>query len=87
VGHHLFKRDRLATAFHPECVRGLCNRCHGITHAEPAWFMKIMFGLISERRYSELARLSWSVVPAMDYGAARADLRGMLDGFKKAVNF
>jgi len=87
VGHHLFKRDNMGTALHPEAVRGLCHIHHGHAHARPEQFKKIMIGLIGERYY-ELQRLSKSVVKGMDYVAKRAELRGMLENFeRKAVNF
>ena len=87
VGHHLFKRDRKGTAFHPEAVRGLCHLHHGHAHASPEQFKKIMLGLIGDRYY-ELQRLSKSVVKGTDYIAKRTELRGILDNFgKKAVNF
>ena len=87
VGHHLFKRDRMATAFHPEAVRGLCHIHHGYAHARPEQFRKIMIGFIGERYY-DLQRLSKTVVKNMDYVAKREELRGGQENFgKKAVNF
>ena len=88
VGHHLFKRDRMATAFHPGAVRGLCNLHHGHARGKPEQFKKAMIGLMGFERYYELQRLSKSVVKNTDYVAKRAELRGMLENFgKKAVNF
>jgi len=77
VGHHLFKRDRMGTAFHPEAVRGLCHRHHGHAHAKPEQFKKAMIRLMGER-YHELQKLSKTVVNGMDYVAKREELRGML---------
>lgn len=77
VGHHLFKRDNLNTAFHPEAVRGVCNFHHTQAHAKPAWFRDIMIGLI-DGRYFELQRLANTVVPLMDYRAKRAELKGIV---------
>ena len=87
VGHHLFKRSNMATAFHPPAVRGFCNLHHGHAHAKPKEFKKTMIALIGPR-YHDLQRLSKQVVPDMDYVAKRAELRGILESLgKKAVNF
>lgn len=81
------KRDRMATAFHPEAVRGLCNQHHGFAHAKPTAFKAHMHRLMGPR-YHELQRLSKTVVKGMDYVAKRAELGEILKNFvKKAVNF
>lgn len=58
VGHHLFKRDRMATAFLPEAVWGLCVMHHDEAHREPAVFKRYVYQCIDDRYY-ELLRLSW----------------------------
>jgi len=87
VGHHLFKRSNLATAFHPLSVRGFCHLHHGHAHTKPAEFEKAMIMLMGPL-YHDLQRLSKQVVPDMDYVAKRTELRGILESFrKKVVNF
>ena len=85
VGHHLFKRDRRGTAFHPEAVRGLCHIHHGYAHARPEQFRKIMIGFIGERYY-DLQRLSKTVVKWVDYAVKRIELREILAGLTRKVN-
>jgi len=80
VGHHLFKRSRMATAFLPEAVRGLCHPCHLKAHASPAWFRALMISMIGDRYY-ELERLSNTVVK-VDFKAKRDELRGILEKLK-----
>ncbi|MFZ4436792.1 MAG: hypothetical protein ACOYOS_00030 [Syntrophales bacterium] len=87
VGHHLWRRNNLSTAFHPEAVRGLCNPHHGFAHAKPTAFKAHMQRLMGPR-YHELQKLSKTVVKGMDYVAKRSELRGILEDFEqKAVNF
>ena len=77
VGHHLFKRDNLNTAFHPDAVRGVCNSHHAMAHAKPIWFRDIMVELIGGK-YFELQRLANTVVPYMDFSDKRAELKGII---------
>jgi len=77
VGHHLFKRSRMATAFLPEAVRGLCHYDHARAHTHRKWFTIFMVGLIGDRYY-ELERLSNTVVK-VDFKAKRDELRGILN--------
>jgi len=88
AGHHLFKRDRLATAFDPEAVIGLCTQCHtGFAHNHPRLFKEFMVERMGDRYY-QLRRRSSEAVKDMDYVAKRVELRGILESFrKKAVNF
>jgi hypothetical protein len=77
-GHHIFKRDRLATAFRPDCVVGLCIACHyEWAHGEPDEFRDFMIARMGERYY-ELQRLSNSVVRNFNFIQCRNDLRRML---------
>ena len=74
-GHHLFKRDRMATAFLPEAVVGVCAQDHtGWAHAKPREFKAFM---VEKRgnRYYELARLSETVCKHQNYAEIRAGLR------------
>jgi len=54
VGHHLFKRDRMATAFLPEAVWGLCNNCHTQAHAHPMLFKAVAHQTMGQRYYDLL---------------------------------
>ena len=66
-GHHLFKRDRLATAFFPEAILGVCTQHHtGWCHNKTEEFAMAMFVKMG-RRYYELRRLSHTIVKNMDY--------------------
>lgn len=77
-GHHIFKRDRMATAFLPEAVVGVCTQDHtGWAHAKPKEFQAFMVGEIGDR-YHELNRLSMSVCKYQNYAAIRAGLRERL---------
>ena len=84
VGHHLFKRDRMATAFHPDAVRGLCHNHHNFFHALPAKGSDIVRNLVG-CEYCALWRLSWTIVQRVDYVAKRVELREILAGLKKKV--
>jgi len=77
VGHHLFKRSRMATAFLPEAVRGLCHYHHDYLQHHRKWFRDIMIGQLGDRYY-ELERLSNTVVK-VDFKAKREELRGILN--------
>jgi 5-methylcytosine-specific restriction endonuclease McrA len=77
VGHHLFKRDRLATAFLPEAVWSLCNDCHGWAHRNPYPFQLMVVNEIGERYY-ELLRLSHTVVKNMDFKNVKEELKKRL---------
>ena len=79
VGHHLFKRDRLATAFLPEAVQGVCDFHHKYWHKHPKGFRHEMIRIIGDR-YWELERLSYTVVRNMDYGEVKKKLTGLLKG-------
>jgi hypothetical protein len=79
-GHHIFKRDRLATAFEPDAVIGLCTQHHtGFAHGKPEEFKKFMIKRLGEARYYELRRLSHTDVPFMDYEKKRDELKRILE--------
>ena len=82
VGHHLFKRDRMATAFHVECVKGLCDQHHKVAHADPNGFTGYMIGKIGPR-YDELLRLSHTVVKNIDFKKERDKLKFILQSIRK----
>lgn len=74
VAHHVYKRDRLATAFLPEALWSLCNECHGWAHRNPCQFQKLVVSEIGERYY-ELLRLSHTVVKNMDFKKVKEELK------------
>ena len=78
VGHHLFKRDRLATAFLPEAVQGMCDFHHTYAHAYPDEFAAEMKKRIGEEQYERLLALSHTVVKNMDFSAVRKNLKVLL---------
>ena len=80
VGHHLFKRDRLATAFLPEAVQGMCDFHHHHWHAHPKEFAAEMKKRIGVETYDKLRQLSYTVTKNMDYKAMRKNLQVMLEG-------
>lgn len=74
VGHHLFKRDRMATAFSIECVWGMCHDHHGAVHDRKRWFAEYVYTIIGERYY-ELQRLSNTTAKYIDFRKVRDDLK------------
>jgi hypothetical protein len=83
VGHHWFKRDRLATAFLPEAISGLCNVCHLFAHARPRWFREYMINRFGENNYYSLLALSCTVVPDFDFEATKNNLKKLLDNSQR----
>ena len=79
VGHHIFKRDRNATAFLPEAVRGMCIVHHDWAHHYPFQCENIWIELLGPKRYYELVRLSWTVVPDINFEEIRDGLKKILD--------
>ena len=80
-GHHLFKRDRMATAFLPEAVVGVCTQDHvGWAHAKPNEFKKFMVNYMGNR-YHKLSKLSTTVCKYQDYNIIRSKLRECLRGY------
>lgn len=76
-GHHLFKRDRLATAFLPEAVIGLCAQHHVPQIVSSEEFRDLMVSRMGENYYY-LQRLSNTVVKHFDFGQCRRHLRTLL---------
>ncbi len=85
AGHHLWKRDRLATAFLPEAILGLCTQHHtGWAHNKPKEFKDFMVSRMG-KRYYELQRLSNTVVKNLDYDAIYQGLVCVLGAHKKGT--
>jgi hypothetical protein len=88
-GHHVFKRDRMATAFLPEAIIGLCTHHHnGWAHGKPEEFKAFMIGLMGEDRYYELYRLSQETTKYIDFRETRKKLEKILNNYKtKGVQY
>ena len=79
--HHVFKRDRMGTAFNPEAVIALCVKHHDFAHAEPATF-KLLAKKIIGWKYDYLRELSLTVVQfsEADFIRIRDALNRLLKG-------
>ena len=79
AGHHIFPRARLATAFHPLYVIGLCAACHiGWAHGRPEEFLQWVVSWMGEGNYYAALRLSNTVVKNQDYDEIAAGLKNAL---------
>lgn len=78
-GHHLFKRDRLATAFLPHLVRGLCDHHHKWAHRKPKEYEDEVRAMAGDEAYDSWLRLSHTVVPDFDFKAKKKELKILLD--------
>jgi ribosomal protein S27AE len=79
--HHIFHRNRMATAFLPENGIGLCAECHQWAHQKPALFRTWIMGSIGADRYEKLRRLSLETcrLRGGDFADIRDRLRVILD--------
>lgn len=76
--HHIFKRDRLATAFNPTYLVGLCLTCHtSWAHGHPEEFREWLLSWMGDAYYEGL-RLSNTIVKNYDYKCTRDALRKTL---------
>jgi hypothetical protein len=80
-GHHLFKRDRLATAFLPEAVIGLCVDHHMPQFVSSRMFKDYIATMMGGTRYEDLERLSNTIVMAdeFDFKACKKHLIKILE--------
>jgi 5-methylcytosine-specific restriction endonuclease McrA len=80
VGHHIFKRDRLGTAFNPLAVVALCNACHTFVHSKPREAKTLAKEWLGDD-YEKLEALSRMVVQfrAEDYRELKKTLTTLLD--------
>ena len=81
-GHHIFSRSRLATAFLPEAVWGMCQEHHAWAHAHPMRFKQLAVSLIGFENYWVIARRSNEVIKHIDYSEIKANLKAILKGEK-----
>lgn len=65
VGHHIWKRDRLGTAFNPDAVVALCNACHAFAHSKPYLFKQKAREWLGVD-YEKLETLSRTIVQLRD---------------------
>jgi hypothetical protein len=79
VGHHIFKRDRLGTAFNPLAVVALCNACHAFVHSKPSEAKTLAKEWLGDD-YEKLQVLSRMVVQFRD-----ADYRIIRDKLKEGL--
>lgn len=81
VGHHLFTRSRLSTAFNPEALVALCNDCHAYAHAKPMLFKAVAKELLGDR-YGELQAISRMTVQfrTEEYRKIKALLTALAEG-------
>ena len=85
-GHHVFKRNRLTTAFLPEAVVGVCTQHHtGWAHNKPKEFKAFMIKRLGEDRYYELRRLSYTNLDHPDYHEIYAGLVKVLRAYRRGV--
>jgi len=61
VGHHLFPRNRMGTAFNPRAVFPCCNDHHGLFHQEPDEYKEIARKCLGDE-YEQLRTLSLMTV-------------------------
>ena len=83
AAHHLYKRDRMATAFNPRYVIGLCNDCHSWAHAEPDEFREWVISWMGADEYEYGHQLSLTVARHVDFEGIREQLRVELGKYKK----
>lgn len=78
VGHHLFTRSRLSTAFDPQAVRGLCHDHHQWVHNNPKQATLMFIKLIGVLKYGELERKSRIIMASLDFRMTRETLKSIL---------
>lgn len=81
AGHHVFKRDRMGTAFDPECLIALCVDHHAWMHDEIDIGKALAESLLKDRYRDKeaLSRMSVRLRQA-DFELIAAKLRRILKG-------
>lgn len=82
AAHHLHKRDRIATAFNPKYLIGLCVDCHGWAHAEPGEFREWIIMKIGADEYEYGHQLSLTIAKHVDFEQIRNFLKQELGKYK-----
>lgn len=70
VGHHLFPRNRMGTAFNPRALFPCCNDHHGLFHQKPDEYKEIARKCLGDE-YEQLRELSLMTVKFTDYDFQR----------------
>jgi hypothetical protein len=65
VGHHVFPRNRMGTAFNPKAVIALCAAHHDYAHAHPVSFREIAKMIVGSE-FDALEVLSRTIVQFRD---------------------
>ena len=84
AGHHLFKRDRMATAFNTKYVIGVCVECHDWARNEADEFREWVLSWMGSNEYYEAWRLSLTVAKHIDFKQIRDNLKQELGKYKSA---
>lgn len=85
VGHHMFKRNRLGTAFLPDAIVPLCEKHHRWAHAHPTDFEAMARKRMGSEHYDRIKALSLSVVRMRgdDFKRIRATLENGLNKYTR----
>lgn len=75
AGHHIYKRDRLATAFNTKYVLGFCAECHQWAHSNPTEFLAWLLDTMGEEDYYKGLQLSLTIAKHIDFKAVRKSLK------------
>ena len=78
-GHHLFRRNNMATAFNTRYVIGLCEECHPYMQDNPAECQQWAIYLLGEDVYRPGQQLSKSVCKYQNLEVIREGLQKELD--------
>jgi hypothetical protein len=79
AAHHVFKRDRLSTAFDPRYLVGLCEDDHiPWAHQQHDDFISWVISWMGEDEYFEALRISHLPVKHFDFQGAKESLLQLL---------
>jgi hypothetical protein len=84
AGHHLFKRDRMATAFNTRYVIGVCVDCHEWARAEANEFREWVISWMGADEYEYGHQLSLAVCKYTDFKKVRDNLKQELAKYNSA---
>lgn len=83
AGHHIWRRNILATAFEPDAVQGVCEVHHRWVHQYPKEAHNMFAGILGRVRWEELKALSKVICHRFDFEAKRTELKRCLDRYQK----
>lgn len=77
VGHHVFGRNKMGSAFDPDSGLSFCPDCHQWVQKNQSWARNLLAARIGEERYTHLDFLSKQVVRLRpkDYSAIAESLK------------